>query len=38
VANAGVYAVEGRVIVTTDAFDAVIQTIADHIARGHGAS
>jgi hypothetical protein len=35
-ANAGIYSQNGRVVVTSEAFDAVIQTIADHIARGHG--
>src|SRR5262245_10723806 len=34
-ANAGIYSSEGRVVVTNDAFEAVIQMIADHIARGH---
>jgi hypothetical protein len=34
-ADAGMYSGAGRVVVTSDAFDAVIQTIADHIARGH---
>jgi hypothetical protein len=34
-ADAGIYSSGGRVVVTSDAFDSVIQMIADHIARGH---
>ena len=34
-ADVGIYASSGRVVVTSDAFEAVLQTIVDHIARGH---
>jgi hypothetical protein len=34
-ADAGIYASSGRVVVTSQAFEAIIQTIVDHIARGH---
>jgi hypothetical protein len=34
-ADAGIYSLAGRVVVTSEAFEAVIQMIADHIARGH---
>ena len=34
-ADVGIYASAGHVVVTSDAFEAVIQTIVDHIARGH---
>ena len=34
-ADAGIYTSSGRVVVTSEAFEAVIQMIADHIARGY---
>ena len=34
-ADAGIYSSSGRVVVTSEAFEAVIQMIVDHIARGH---
>jgi hypothetical protein len=37
-ANAGIYSASGRVVIVNEAFDSVIQMIADHIARGHSAA
>jgi len=34
-ADAGIYSASGRVVIVNEAFDSVIQMIADHIARGY---
>ena len=35
VADAGIYSASGRIVIANEAFDSVIQMIADHIARGY---